>query len=121
MTLSRIHLTLARTADHPDGDPDHGYDIIAPLKKDGGLDVKAWQRHRDDCTVHRFAPREDDERGHLVHGRRGWVFSYRPGEEDDEPIFRLDTHRFREGDYISITEHDGETRPFRVTSVRPLR
>jgi hypothetical protein len=28
-------------------------------------------------------------------------------------------HRFVEGEYVSITEHDGQTLPFRVVSVRP--
>jgi hypothetical protein len=47
------------------------------------------------------------------------VFSYEIGEQDDEPIFRFDRHAFVEGEYVSITEHDGVTRPFRVASVRP--
>ena len=43
-----------------------------------------------------------------------------PGEADDHdyPIFRFDRHRFVEGEYVSITEHDGEMRTLRVASVR---
>ena len=61
-----------------------------------------------------------DEHGVLVHRRDGkWVFSYQPGDdEDDEPIFRLDQHRFAAGEYVSVTEHDGVTRPFKVTSLK---
>jgi hypothetical protein len=33
-------------------------------------------------------------------------------------VFRFDTHVFREGEYVSITEHDGVTRPFKIVSVR---
>ena len=43
-----------------------------------------------------------------------------PGDirtEDDEPIFKFDRHSFVPGEYVSITEHDGVTRPFRVISV----
>jgi len=120
MSLKRILLTLARTKDFPQGDARHGYELVAPLDADGRLDAESWHAMKAACTVRRFAPGEDEERGHLIHTRgRKWVFSYAPGEEDDEPIFRLSDHRFVEGEYISITEHDGITRPFRVASVSP--
>ena len=71
--------------------------------------------------MRRFWEGDDDESGHLVHTRhRTWAFSYRPGEDDDEPIFKLDRHVFTAGEYVSVTEHDGVTRPFRVASVMPL-
>lgn len=117
---SRIRLELARTKDHPDGDSRHGYELVAPLDAEGHLDVEAWRHSRAACTVHRFAPGTDDETGRLVHTRGArWAFSYRPGDDDDEPVYRLADHRFRVGDYVSITEHDGVTRPFRVVSIRP--
>jgi hypothetical protein len=115
-----IRLELARTRGRPDGDRNHGFDLVAPLDRDGHLDVDAWRRVMADCTVRRFAPGEDEERGQLVRTRsHRWAFSYAPGEEDDEPIYRLDDHRFVEGEYVSITEHDGQTLPFKVVSVRP--
>ena len=56
----------------------------------------------------------------LIHRRDGkWAFSYQPGDDDDEPIFRFDTHRFVAGEYVSITEHDGIQRPFKVVKVTP--
>jgi hypothetical protein len=42
-----------------------------------------------------------------------------PGEDDDEPIFRFDRHNFVVGEYVTVTEHDGIARPFRVIDVRP--
>jgi hypothetical protein len=70
--------------------------------------------------VRRFWKGQDDEHGMLVHHRgKQWAFSYRPGEDDDEPIFRFDRHAFIPGEYVSVTEHDGITRPFRVVAVRP--
>jgi hypothetical protein len=122
MPLRRITLTLARTPDFPDGDPRHGYELVAPLDSKGHLDAEAWRKARSACLVRRFAPGADDESGELIRTRGGkWVFSYAPGEEDDEPVFRLSEHRFVQGEYVSVTEHDGTTRPFRVTSVLPLR
>jgi hypothetical protein len=51
-----------------------------------------------DCGYEFIAPLDD--RGHL-----------------HEPIFKFDRHAFVPGEYVSITEHDGVTRPFRVVSV----
>ena len=31
--------------------------------------------------------------------------------------FRFDKHAFKVGEYVSVTEHDGITRPFRVVAV----
>lgn len=118
MTLQRIRLELARTKDHPEGSPLHGYDFVAPLDPEGRLDKVDWKTHAKACTVRRFSEGEPDEYGQLVHSRHGWVFSYAPGEDDDEPIFKFDRHVFREGEYVSITEHDGETLPFRIVSIR---
>ena len=119
MTLKRIRLELARTADAPEGDRRCGYEFIAPLDGKGQLDARAWPREKTKCTVRRFWANQDDEHGMLVHHRGNrWLFSYRPGEEDDEPIFRFTKHAFVPGEYVSITEHDGVERPFRVTDSR---
>ena len=119
MSLKKIRLELARTREFPEGNAACGYEFKAPLDAAGHLDAALWAKHRDDCTVRRFWLRADDEHGRLVHHRGNkWVFSYRPGEEDDEPIFRFDSHVFKVGEYVSVTEHDGVTRPFKVAEVR---
>ncbi len=121
MAWRAIRLELARSADHPNGDAGHGYDIVAPLTPDDVFDEDAWRADKGKSRVRRFSAGEDDEIGTLIHTRhRTWAFSYEPGEDDDEPVFKLETHAFRPGEYVSITEHDGETRTFRVRSVRPL-
>lgn len=119
MPLKTIRLELARTKEFPDGSSAHGYEFTAPLDAEGHLDLDAWKDHRQLCIVHRFWPGEEDEHGQLQRTRGGrWVFSYEPGDEDDEPIFKFDKHAFAEGEYVSITEHDGVSRPFRVVNVR---
>ena len=120
MTLHDIRIELARTPDVPEGDANCGYEFIAPLTADGRLDSAAWPAHKADCRVRRFWRDKADEIGEIVHtGRHGWAFSYAPGEEDDEPFFRLESHHIKVGDYISVTEHDGKTRPFRIMAVKP--
>jgi hypothetical protein len=119
MTLKHIRLELARTKEQPNGDAACGYEFAAPLAADGHLDPDGWKKDKDRCTVRRFWRGADDERGLLVHGKGGrWAFSYGAGEDDDEPIFKFDRHVFAPGEYVSITEHDGVTRPFKVVSVR---
>lgn len=122
MALRRIRLELARTAEFPEGSAQHGYDFVAPLTDDGCLDEAEWRREREACTVHRFWAGEDDQYGRLVHHRGDrWTFRYdESGEEGEEPIFRLDRHRFVAGEYVSITEHDGIERTFRVVEVVPV-
>jgi len=121
MSLTRIRLELARCAEFPQGATDRGYEFVAPLTADGHLDLDAWHDVRERCTVRRFWAAEPEERGHLVHRGRGWLFHYEGMEDgDDEPIFKFDRHTFREGDYLSVTEHDEVQRPFRVVSAKPV-
>jgi hypothetical protein len=119
MALKRIRLELARTKEFPQGNVSCGYEFVAPLKADGHLDPDEWKRSKEKCTVRRFWQGQDDENGTLIHGRGGrWMFSYAEGEDDDEPIFKFDRHVMTQGEYVSITEHDGVTRPFRIAAVR---
>lgn len=121
MVWRRIRLELARTPDFPNGSPEHGYEIVAPTNAEQHLDEAAWREDKARAYVRRFWGDEEDEHGTLIHTRhRVWAFSYEPGEEDDEPIFRLEHHLLAPGEYVSITEHDGETRTFVVVSSEPL-
>jgi hypothetical protein len=117
MSLKRIRLELARTPEFPNGSSDHGYDFVAPLDPRGHLDSADWAKAKAACTVRRFWAGQPDEHGTLIHGRHGWAFSYAPGEDDDEPIFKFDKHVFTEGEYVTVTEHDGVARPFRIARI----
>jgi hypothetical protein len=122
MALMSIHLTLARDPHFPQGSDRHGYDFVAPLDGSGHLDPEEWRKSREKCRVRRFWEGEDDEVGHLIHTQgRTWAFHYdiEGAEEDDESGYRFDSHPFKVGEYVSIREQDGETRTFRVASVRP--
>ena len=119
MTLMRIRLELARDHEFPNGSRDRGYEFTAPLTEDGHLDADEWRKARESCRVRRFWPGDAPESGHLVHRRGGsWAFDYNPKSNiDDEPGFKFSTHRFVPGEYVSITEHDGHQRTFRIASV----
>lgn len=121
MSLNKIRLELGRTDDFPDGNRNHGYEFVAPLKPDGHLDAAAWKETKEDCTVHHFENGGTVETGLLRHAGRGWHFEYaRHADGDDEPFFKLDRHIMRPGLYVSIVEHDGVQRPFKIVSVMPV-
>ena len=120
MSLKRVRLELARTPDFPEGSRFHGFEFVAPLDGKGHLDSAGWAKAKAACTVRRFWDKLPDEHGTLIQRRNGtWAFSYEPGEDDDEPIFRFDKHLFVVGEYVTVTEHDGVARPFRVVDVAP--
>lgn len=114
-----IRLDLARTPEFPDGSAAHSYLLRLPLDAEGVVDLATAHAAPERCTVLRSWPDEPDTHGYLRHGRRGWVFSYAPGEADDEAIFHLETHPLRPGDYVTITEPDGARLCFRVASRHP--
>jgi hypothetical protein len=123
--LKRIRLELARSKDFPTGSARHGYEFVAPLDGNGHIDPKLWQQYRDHCRVRRFWNDEPDEIGRLVHKPGGaeharWVFDYDPNAtDDDESGYRFGAHAFVAGEYVSISDDDGDMHTFQVASVRP--
>ena len=123
--LQRITLHLARTPDFPHGSTRHGYEITAPLDSDGRLDSTEWSSKRAQCRVVRFWPGEPERRGLLVHrpggsGGATWIIDYDQNRaDDDETGYRLGTHTFQIGDYVSIREVDGDMNTFKVADVQP--
>jgi hypothetical protein len=121
MALHFVRLELARSKEFPDGSAAHGYDFTAPLDAAGHLNGDEWKKTKAQCTVRRFTAGRDDENGRLVHGSHGWFFDYNAKDtDDDEPLFKLDRHLLKKGEYVSITEHDRVQRTFRVASVRAI-
>ena len=118
--LSRIRLELGRTAEFPRGSEQHGYEFIAPLTLSGHIDALEWRRIKEHCGVRRFWGNDHDEHGMLRHVGHGWRFDYGNADESDEPFLKLDAHTLAPGNYVSIREHDGVTRPFRVAEVTSI-
>lgn len=116
-SLYEIRLALARGPEHPSGDADIGYTVIAPLDREGRLDASQWRLNRDACRVVRFRPGHANEVGHLLHWPGGsWRFHYDiEGQRDDEAGFRFGDERFLVGEYVSIREPSG-LQTFRVVS-----
>lgn len=120
MNWKNIRLELARTKEFPGGSVSRTYLFRLPLDDDGLIDEAALRALPAQATVRRFWPNEPDMVGYVIRTPRGWAFSYRIGEEDDEAIFHLETHPMRVGEYITLTEPDGRRLPFRVASVEEI-
>jgi hypothetical protein len=124
--LKHIRLQLARSKEFPNGSARHGYDLVAPLDKNGHIDLDLWHKHREACRVRRFWEGEDDAVGHLVHKPGGaeharWTFEYGDAaHEDEEAGYRFGVHTFSPGEYVSIKDEDGELHTFVVTSVEAV-
>lgn len=118
--LSRIRMELGRTDGFPQGSHHHGYEFVAPLTVNGHIDAATWRDVKSRCTVRRFWGDAPEEAGYLRHVGHGWRFDYdRGGATDDEPFFKLDQHRLVTDAYVSVTEHDGVQRPFRIVEIVP--
>ncbi|MGD2133364.1 MAG: hypothetical protein PVI23_11265 [Maricaulaceae bacterium] len=119
MALTRVTMRLGRNPDagYPEGDDAHGYVVVAPLDKDGKLDLELWRAHKKACTVNRFGPNDDDlADGWLTHRGGKWFFHYDEDEEGpDEPVYRLGEHQLRLGDYLTIHEADGDDLTYKIT------
>ena len=111
MSLSRIVMRLARNpgTEFADGDDHRGYTLCAPLTPDGKLDEPQFREARDQCVVRRFAPDEDAQQGRLTRRGERWFFDYGDdADTGDEPVYRLGEHTFGVGEYVSITDEDGQ-------------
>lgn len=120
--LKRITMHLARTPAFPNGSTSHRYEMIAPLDASNHIDADAWHALRAQCEVKRFWGRDPVDVGHLVRKPGGsWAFHYDvAGDEDDEAGYRFQSHSFKEGEYVSLKDQDGELQPFIVSLVEDL-
>ncbi|HUO00694.1 MAG TPA: hypothetical protein VMU69_31240 [Bradyrhizobium sp.] len=119
MNIRKIRLELARTKEFPDGSTERGYELTAPLTKDGHIDADAFGGHHQPFTVRRFWTGENDRFGRLHRTRQHtWAFSYGRNDNEDELLHHLEHHLFKVGEYVGIRELDGQVLPFRIVSVQ---
>ena len=107
MTLKRITMRLGRNPGYPEGDATQGYILVAPLDKEGRIDLAGWQEHRDKCVVQRFHPDAGERAdGWLTHSGSHWRFRYDEAHEGpDEPGYKIGDHVFAAGEYVTFAHH----------------
>jgi hypothetical protein len=121
--LRRVRMELAREPGHPDGSRNIGYEFIAPVSDDGRILEDAFHKLKERCRVRRFNEGEPDEVGHVVRKRGGaWAFHYdiHGDPTHDDTGFKINSHRFVPGEYVSIREPEGQLKTYRVITVLEL-
>lgn len=116
-----IRLELARSSEFPEGSASRAYMLRAPLDAAGLIDERALARRPAVATVRRFWPNEPDQTGHLIRNGKDWLFSYEMGDQNDDEVYHLEAHPLRVGEYVTVTEPDGDRLPFRVVRSHPDR
>lgn len=117
MKWKRVRLELGRTREFPQGSASRAYLVHLPVSDDGLIDEAVLQAAPGRARVRRHWPNEPDMSGYVIRTPKGWAFSYRMGEDDDEAVYHLETHAIRLGEYITLTEPDGQRLPYRVVSL----
>jgi hypothetical protein len=124
--LCRISLRLAPTPEQPLGSRDCGYELNAPLDRNGYLDPTELRSGHGQCRVARFAPGKPHRYGLLVYraGRDGhgmWAIDYDASPcADDEDAYALDAFCFEVGACVQMRDGHGAFQPFRVVRIVPL-
>lgn len=120
MQWQSVRLELARTPDFPKGSASRAYLVHLPLDDDGSVDLDELGKARASATVRRFWPNERDISGYVIPAGKGWAFSYRIGDDDDEQLYHLESHRIAPGEYLTLRDPDGSSLPFRVAQMTAL-
>lgn len=122
MSLMCIRLERAREPDGFAGNANDCYEFIAPLTRDGHIDLDIWEEAAPYCTLRRCREDGSVRPGALIRTDRGeWTFAYRSGGNDNDYVYRFAAHTFAPGEYLTITQNDEADRVYRVASItRPL-
>ncbi|MDP3402305.1 MAG: hypothetical protein Q8R97_14440 [Brevundimonas sp.] len=120
-TLTHIRLELAREPGAPAGNPQYGWDIVAVLDADGRLDAAGCRAEAERLHVRRFEDNQTIATGTLRQGPGGkWLLDLEPEDAPDATGFRFGEERFVAGEYVSLTDADGDSHTYVVAKAAPL-
>jgi len=115
----RIRLDLARTRAFPEGSRAHHLVLCVPLDPLQIVDADAVRSAPARATVVRSQPDQPETRGYLIPKAGGWVFSG-GGRGGGEPLFHVEAHPLRVGEFVTVTEPDGAALTYEITSCEAL-
>jgi hypothetical protein len=120
-TLTHIRLELAREPGAPAGNPQDGWDIVAVLDAEGRLDAAGCRDQAERLHVRRFEDNQTIATGTLRQGPGGkWLLDLEPEDAPDATGFRFGEERFVAGEYVSLTDADGDSHTYVVAKAAPL-
>jgi hypothetical protein len=114
--LSRLTAVLTRGPGQPAGDTGCGIEIELCLNDRGQIDPAC--AGDEPWRVRRFWPNRKDWRGQLVLVDDGWAI--RGIDGDDEPVWNLQNHILRPGEYLTLVSPDNVELVFRIVNVETV-
>ncbi|MES1975565.1 MAG: hypothetical protein V4472_24165 [Pseudomonadota bacterium] len=119
MSWYMIRLDLARTRAFPEGSRAHYLVLRVPLDPLQIVDADAVRSAPARATVVRSQPDQPETHGYLIPKAGGWVFSG-GGRGGGEPLFHVEAHPLRVGEFVTVTEPDGAALTYEITSCEAL-
>ena len=114
MNWKSIRLELGRTGEFPAGSVSRAYLLRLPLDDEDRIDADAFDRDPDKATVRRHWAAEPDQRGHVVRDGGEWQMRC----DGQTRSVQFDGRPVRLGEQLCISDGDGITLPFRISSIR---
>ena len=117
-----VLLALSAGPGFPDGSPEHRYEIGMVLDAAGRPDGAAWAADPEPWRARRIVPDAAPMEGDVQHDPdHGWSIRFYGAAPDspDVPESRLvfGPEPVRPGDYVTMTEPDGQDFTYRVVGI----
>ena len=120
--MARVLLTLAAGPGFPEGSPEHRYEIDLVLDPAGRPDGAAWAADPAPWRARRITPGAPPVQGDVQYDAdHGWTIRFYGAapESPDAPESGLEfgPDSVRPGEYVTVTEPDGQAYAYRVVGV----
>ena len=115
--MAHVRAVLASGPGMPGGSIAQGLDMVVPLTPQGRMDEVALIAADAPLPARRFRPDREDWTGVLVATDGG--FALQSENSRDDPIWAMEAHVFRPGDYVTLRRPNGEEMVFRIVAVDP--
>lgn len=113
--MAHVRAVLASGPGLPGGSPKQGLDMVVPLTPQGRLDEVSLIAADAPLPARRFRPDREDWTGVLVAADGG--FALQGNSSRDDPIWAMEAHVFRPGDYITLRRPNGQELVYRIVAV----
>lgn len=120
--MARVLLALAAGPGFPEGSPAHRYEVDLALDVAGRPDSVAWAEDPEPWRAQRIAPEAPPVQGDVQFDPdHGWTIRfYRAAPESPdapEATLAFGPDPVRPGEYVTVTEPDGQEFAYRVVGV----
>ncbi|PZW44998.1 hypothetical protein C8P66_11213 [Humitalea rosea] len=121
--MPTVTLVLASGPQHPQGSPDHRFELDLALDRDGRPDPAAWAADPTPWPARRYRPGDPVEVGDVQYDEEsGWRIHFQDEDgagADDAPLAALIRYdgRWRPGEILTLTGRSGRDTAWRIVAV----